>query len=286
MITVVLAFDAGSAAGMGHLRRMEALGASLVDLGATVDLVPAESPVVGCDVVVVDSYHFRADDRSHFRAPLLIALDDLRRNLAVDVVVDPSPGSTAEPHRAAGCVLAGPSFALLDPTLAHLPVRPVGGAVEVVLVATGAADRAGVGSRIAATLVRLLPESQIRLAVGPWSEGVLPDDVLAVRTDSGLGPTLAEADLVITAAGVTLLEALALGRPTVAVVLAENQRQAAQGAIHAGAIEAADETDAANIAAALAGDMVRRGSLSACALRLVDGRGAHRVASAVLARSS
>lgn len=106
--------------------------------------------------------------------------------------------------------------------------------------------------------------------------------MVAVRTETGLGPALADADLVLTAAGVTLLESLALGRPTVAVILAENQRRAAGGAAAADAAIVGVEAKAAGLAAELAGDLERRRSLSAAARNLVDGRGAGRVAEAIV----
>jgi spore coat polysaccharide biosynthesis predicted glycosyltransferase SpsG len=278
----VLVFDAGPDAGMGHRRRMEALAASLTEMGATTELVPAEEGAKG-DVVVVDSYRYRADDTSRFQAGVLAAVDDLRRDLTADVVVDPSPGAGPAPHASARHVLAGPTYALLDPTLAGLGVRPVGPDVEVVLVTTGATDTGGIGIAMAAELSALLPNAQVRVAVGPWVCDDIPAGVEALRVQDGLGPALAEADLVVTAGGVTLLEALALARPTVAVVLAENQRQTVEGAAAAGAIVPSDPAAAPAAAVALAADVDRRQALSEAARALVDGQGARRVAEAVLA---
>ncbi len=281
---MALAYDSGPDAGMGHLSRLQALGAALSRFGTTTDLVPAETPGVEADVVVVDSYRHRADDRERFRGRLVAAVDDLYRDLATDVVVDPSPGADAAAHRAAPCVLAGPSFALLDPALAGLVTRPVDGPVVVALVATGAADHAGTGAHMAMALVDLLPGVHVQLAIGKWAASEAPPGVAPIRSETGLGTALADADLVITAAGVTLLEALALGRPTIAVVLAENQRRAAQGAEAAGACGAATAADAPMLAAELATALPRRQELSAAARCLVDGRGAERVAETLLAR--
>lgn len=282
MTSIVLAFDGGPSAGMGHRRRMEALRQPLEELGVIPDLVETGGASLFADVVVVDSYWHRADDRELFRANAVAALDDLYRDLRVDLLVDPSPGARAAAHRAAKRVLAGPDYIPLDHAVALLSPRPVGPAVDVVLVATGAADTAGAGAGMAAALVALLPATEVRMAVGRWSAPTVPPGVVPVRTETGLGPALAGADVVVTAAGVTLLESLALGRPTVAVVLAENQRQAAAGAEAVGAAIVTDVHDAATAAAALAGDLEGRRSLSAAARHLVDGRGARRVAEAIL----
>jgi spore coat polysaccharide biosynthesis predicted glycosyltransferase SpsG len=155
--------------------------------------------------------------------------------------------------------------------------------VKVVLVTTGASDIEGVGSTLAGDLAARLPGAAVRLVVGPWGSDRVPDDVEPISTTDGLGPHLADADLVVTAGGVTLLEALVLARPTVAVVLAENQRVPAEGAAAAGAVLLSDVADAPAVAAALAHSAHQRQDLSDAARRLVDGRGARRVAENVLA---
>ena len=275
MTTAILAFDAGPDAGMGHQRRMEVLARCLAAKGTETALIAADERAKA-DVVVVDSYRFRADDSEHFEGNVLVALDDLRRDLAVDMVVDPSPGACADPHT------AGPTYALIDPALASSPVAPIGADVHIVLVATGAGDDGGAGARVAAALAEALPQATVRLAVGPWATAAAPEGVDALETTKGLGPALAESDLVVTAGGVTMLEALALGRPTVAVVLAENQRQAAEGAAAAGAVALAEVRTAAGLAVELAGAPSSRRALSDAARHLIDGRGAERVAERVL----
>ena len=279
MTRTLLAYDGQPADGLGHRRRLEALAVALDAGGVQCSLVPTGEAIKG-DLVVVDSYRFRADDRAWFDANSVAALDDLRRGLDVDIVVDPSPGAVASVH-CARRVLAGPEFALVDPTLSTLATRPVAPRVAVVLGATGGADSAGVGSGIADALVPLLPDAEIRLALGPAGAATCGKDVRIVRTVDGLGPALADADLVVTAAGVTLLESLALGRPTVVVVLADNQRQAAGGAVAADAAASATIPGAAAAAAALARDFERRVWMATSARNLVDGHGARRVAGAI-----
>ena len=104
---VRLVFDEGPGVGLGHRRRMEALARGARRAAATtVVLVPLgrDDRDRPRDVVVVDSYRVRADDRAFARAGVVVAVDDLARDLAVDLVVDPSPGAVGAraPPRAPG----------------------------------------------------------------------------------------------------------------------------------------------------------------------------------------
>jgi spore coat polysaccharide biosynthesis predicted glycosyltransferase SpsG len=275
-----LVFDVGPEAGLGHRRRMEALGDALTRRGFGVTLTPSGERV-RAGVVVCDSYASRADDLLLYRADRVVAVDDLDRDLAVDLVVDPSPGSRPDGHRRARGVAAGPRFALVDPAICDRPVAPPRADVERVLVATGGADAPGVGGRIARALAALLPAAEIRVAVGPWGRPAA-GRVVEVRCTDGLVDELADADLVVSAGGVTLVEALALGRPTVALALAGNQRRAVAGAVEAGAAIGATVTAAASAAADLARDHDRRRALFDAARRTVDGLGAARVADEIV----
>ena len=87
-------------------------------------------------------------------------------------------------------------------------------------------------------------------------------------------------DLAVTGAGQTMLEALATGRPAVAVITADNQRAQARAVED---VVVLAEDDAWAKVAELAADRERRLDLAVRAREAVDGRGAHRVAEALLA---
>jgi spore coat polysaccharide biosynthesis predicted glycosyltransferase SpsG len=280
---VSLVYDEGPGRGLGHRRRMEALADALQSQGAEPSLSSVEARLPDTDIVVVDSYVHRADDRGRFAARRVVAVDDLYRNLAVELVIDPTPGASPADHPAASTSLTGASYALVEPRLAGLPRRPPGSEVVTLLVATGGTDTEGYGATIAEKLTDLLPGVAIRLVVGPWSSDRVPDGTASVRTSDGLAGELVDADLVVTAGGVTMVEALTLGRPTVAVITAENQRRYVEGAASAGAVVAATVETAAESAASLAGDLRRREDLADAAVRLLDGHGASRVAEALMA---
>ena len=300
-MTAIVTFDEGPGVGLGHRRRCEVVAGALRDRGwetVALALDPASTRlVVDAPVVVVDSYAFRADDRSHFRGGVVIALDDLCRDLDVAIVVDPAPGATRAPHRRAGQVLAGAPYSLVDPHLRALGCRAAEARPKTVLVATGAAYAAGVGAEIARAIRdefepgevepgEVEPgdgEVAVRLAVGPWGSRKVPDGVDVVERDDGLAIELAAADVVVSAGGVTLLESLCLGRPTVAVALAPNQRANVEGVVAEGAALLVDPGGAAAAVRRLVDDPALRVSISAAARRLIDGHGVDRVAEAIVA---
>jgi spore coat polysaccharide biosynthesis predicted glycosyltransferase SpsG len=280
-VKIVCAFDEGPGIGLGHRRRVEGLAHELDVLGFDVDMhVLGPDAVIG-DIVLFDSYRFRADDRSRVRADLVIAIDDLERDLAVDLVIDPDPGADARVHSTAAAVVAGAPYALIDPALRTRVVEPVREVAELLLVTTGGSDAEGLGSRVAVGLADALPGAHVRQVVGPWGMGTDDDRVEIVHAPDGLGPELAAADVVVTAGGVTMLEACCLGRPTVAFSIAAGQGRALAGAAHVGAVVAVDVGSAADVAARLARDVNARSRLSTSARVLVDGQGSARVAAVI-----
>ena len=279
---VTLAFDEGPGVGLGHRRRCEAIAKALrgIEIGTTLRPLGPDD-VIEADALVVDSYLANADDRTRFRAAHVIAIEDLERDLAVDVLVVPDPGADGARYERARRVLAGAAFSLVDPALAELERAAIEPHVARVLVSCGASDSEGVGSRIATALATALPGTQIRLVVGPWGMQAHDPLVIPVHAPDGLAAELVDADLVVTAGGVTMIEACCLGRPMVAFAIAPNQSAAVAGAAHAGAVLAADASSAADVAERLARDTDLRQRLSDAARRLVDGQGAVRVASAI-----
>jgi len=279
-VRFVFAFDEGPGAGLGHRRRMEALAAVATRRDIECVLVALGSREVptgdlrAADVVIVDSYHERADDRAFAAAGVVAAVDDLARDLAVDLVVDPSPGALGAAHRRARRVLAGSSYALVPPLEARVIAAEVSEPVDRVLVTTGAADAGGIGARVATAIVAALPDVEVRLVVGPWGAPDVPAGVVPVHAPEGLAPELAAAGIVVTAGGVALLEACLLGRPIVALALAGNQRQAVAGLERESAVEVATPETAAEAVVALVKDEYRRLALARAARVAINGEGA------------
>jgi spore coat polysaccharide biosynthesis predicted glycosyltransferase SpsG len=281
---VLLYCDEGPGAGLGHRARCEAIAGALRRRRVSAAVLPVGDGIVAAPVVVVDSYRVDADDRHHFVPDVVVAIDDLERDLAVDCVVAPSPGARDDVYTRAGTVLAGAPYALID---SYVPVvAPVSSERARVLVATGAADVDGVGARIAAALHAMRPDVAVELVVGRWGCADVPDGVDAIVGACGLQPELAAADIVITAGGVTLLEALHLGRPCVTFAVAENQLANVNAVGAAGAALVTDIAGVASAATALLDDVGKRAALARQGAALIDGAGADRVADTIVALAS
>ncbi|MDQ1382062.1 MAG: hypothetical protein QOJ71_2781 [Actinomycetota bacterium] len=280
-MNIVCAFSEGPGIGLGHRRRVEGLARQLVALGLSVEARVLGDDAVTGEILLVDSYRVRADDRTRFRADLVIAIDDLERDLAVDLVVDPDPGADARVHAAAAVVVAGAPYALVDAGLRSLTRAPIGPNVTGVLVTTGGTDSDGVGARVAVELAGALPAVRVRHVVGPWGRSAEDTRVESVVAPAGLGPEIAAADIVVTAGGVSMLEACCLARPVVAFSIAAGQDRSLAGAAHVGAVLVADVASAASLAQELAHDHADRRRLSRAAQTLVDGQGSARVAAII-----
>ncbi|MCZ2111795.1 MAG: hypothetical protein LC118_19930 [Dehalococcoidia bacterium] len=121
-------------------------------------------------------------------------------------------------------------------------------------------------------------------APGPWSVAATGALVEVLPRDVALMPVLSTSSVVVCAGGVTMLESMMCGRPTLALETATNQRRAVVGATVAGAVVTSDVADpslVASAAAELLADADRSQRLARAAQRLVDGRGADRVAVAI-----
>lgn len=311
-VTVVFMVEAGPDVGLGHLRRSQALAVALRRRGATPRFLvdgPADSagpevtrlgwtrdPELAFtvlagqrpDVVVVDSYRATAEvlDRLRGIAGCVVAIDDLAdRPLPAHVVVNCALQAARLPYRGATdtTFLLGPEFALLDPAFGDAPDRVPGDVVRQVLVTLGGGSMSGVLDPALAAVRRAVPLAGIDLALGPFADARVEGQarVTLHRGLRSLRDMMRRADLAVTGGGMTLYECFATGTPVVAVCLADNQRPNVEALSQAGLIlsAAASLEDAVGRAAA---DPALRRALSAAGRRLVDGRGATRVAAEVL----
>lgn len=256
------------------------------------------------DCLVVDHYGLDADFERAARgtARLVVAIDDLAdRPHDCDVIVDADPGRRVADYARAGAgrarLLLGTRHALLRPEIARLrragSRRAAGGGR--LLMTLGGADPAGLSGRI---LAALPDEAETGLdtvvVVGPANRR--RRQLVRQAAERGFECAVAPGDLprrmtaatlVITAAGTTCWELACLGVPAIVVVTAENQRSCARAMRRAGAgivFERADERAVRGIALAvrrLTRDRARRRRMAAAGRRLIDGRGAARVAQVV-----
>jgi spore coat polysaccharide biosynthesis predicted glycosyltransferase SpsG len=197
----------------------------------------------------------------------------------------PAGGSTDPQSRA---LLRGPRFALLDPAFAS-PLRAARHArAPRVLVALGGGPRALLGYAIALAVHREMPWVSIRIAGGFAVNSLTPVRHRITWTGplNGLAGELAACDVAVVGGGVSLYEACARGVAAVAVPVVVSQRPTVRGFTAAGAArgDASSAPDAERVArqvVQLLRQPALRTALAGQGRKLVDGRGAARVADAI-----
>ena len=258
-----------------------------------------------CRTIVVDSYAAAAGFLAGLRASGLrvVVLDDLAREpMPVQVVVNGGAQAPALPYVSSTgdtVFLLGPAYAMLQPAFWDLPPRRIAGDVRHVLVTVGGDDTRNVTADLLGCLDRTSGDFDVRAVVGPFSSaGRRVDEaardsrrvVSVVRGVTSLRDLIAEADVAISAAGQTLYELAAAGTPTIAFELFDNQADNLEALAAAGVVRSAGRVSdpgfhdrLAVLIDSLILDAGARAGLSAAGQRLVDGRGAARVAAAVVA---
>ena len=305
MKTAAFLVDTGSDVGLGHLRRSGVLLDAMAQAGFECRLFcadpaaaamggrnadPTPTDLSATDVIICDSYRLDAPFIAGLRARcrVLLAFDDTaERALDVDIVLNHNiyGGALDYSARTHGQVLTGPACALVDRAIltAAEDYRRNPAPDDVVISFGGTDD----GARGAAVARALLPrcKSHIHLIVAPGrkpaGEAVALAEAERVRVTLHRGADLAHllsrARVYIGGAGVTALEALAVGLDLVLVVIAPNQRLNAEAMARTGqATIAADAPE--SIAAATASVL---GSPRVAHPRLIDGLGPSRVIAAI-----
>jgi UDP-2,4-diacetamido-2,4,6-trideoxy-beta-L-altropyranose hydrolase len=312
----IICADGGPGVGLGHVHRCFALGnvlrarglhvvvlalcAELADLAAAASFsaTPCEADEVaimdkaeGASVLVFDHYHL---DMSRLTAPVLLAFDDKEdRPTPADVLVNGSPAASADVYAALGAkrVLSGPAYQVIRTDLKRPDDRDPGAPPQRLLATIGGGDPFSLLPVLANWLGGLqFTDMQVDLIVGPYAEAPdAPDGVTLHKDPANMVDLIAQADIAVSAAGQTLMELLYCGVPTAALCLAENQLLNLKALEDEAAVLAAGNTDDPNwlevldvAVNKLLTDPSLRTRLSMKAGRLVDGKGAERVAEAIL----
>jgi len=290
---IVVLADGHPGAGLGHLMRSTALSCALsladVDVrclaleapeARTIDGVRWEPggapPPLGPDaVVVLDSYRLDAPARAALLARhAVVTFGEREPAAAAARGLEIAPALPARPGR-----LTGLEHACLRRAFwVQPPRRPRDEIGRVLVSAGGGPTTHDARLALARAAAAALPDAALRV-VGPPTG--LPAGAESV-TAGDLAGEMRRADVVVTAAGQTALEAAACGAPAVAVAIVDNQRAQARLLDEAGAaivVGAIDEVPGA-LRGLVAADA--RAALGARAQEAVDGLGALRCARAVL----
>lgn len=252
------------------------------------------------DWLIVD--HYALDARweralkPHYRR--LMAIDDLAdRPHACDLLLDQTFGRDAEDYRALvanSCQLfCGSQYALLRPEFAALRSyslkRRAKPQFKQLLITMGGVDKDNATGQVLEALhsCPLPTDCQITVVLGttaPWLAEVeqLAQDMrwpTQVKVGvSDMAQLMADSDLAIGAAGATSWERCCLGLPTIMLVLADNQRNVAQGLERAGAVQVLQRPQAIpdslpRLLNSLCSSPALQAEMSEAAARITDGHG-------------
>ena len=254
--------------------------------------------------LVLDDFSLDAAAVAPLRRPgvRIAVIDDLAdRDYACELLVDPGHGRASGDYTSrttAGCeVLVGPAYAMLRPAFARAarePRRSAERAVERVFVSFGLSDVDGVAARAVSALRPHASDVRFDVALAsdapslPYLRELAADDPgLVLHPDaSDVAALMKAADVAVGAGGTATWERCALGLPSLAVVVADNQRQGIGRLADAGAtlrLEMAGPHFEARLGEAF--DRLRqpdvRRRLAAASRAICDGQGADRVADAL-----
>jgi len=268
------------------------------------DLVDAVTGVA-FDAVVFDHYGLaRAEHEALADGRATLVIDDLAdRPLGADLILDSGPDRRPVDYtlvaRMGAKLLLGPDYAPVRPEFAEARTEALdrrGEPVRRILVALGLTDVGGLTAKVVDRLRPRLGEAVLDVVLGsqaPSLKGLsriaIHDPRLNLHVDtSDMAALMRDADFAISAAGSTIWEACTVGLPSILLILAENQRQAANAmaareaaiVIDAGADGSEAAIDRAMVR--LATDQALRVRLAANAAHVCDGLGAGRVAEAFL----
>lgn len=320
---VLLVPDSRPEKGFGHISRCCTLGDALRRMGGHPFLflpysipgrgnIESEFPVIrGSDPVVaarrlaaksvvLDGYGFPAlyATRLSRKRMAVCAIDDLGLPfLPLQLIINPNLHASKLMYRNRS--LRGPAYALLRrEIIKERREKQVVSDISHIVVCMGGADPDCVSLDVLSALNQIFKDQnpiQITIVLGPSSAPELRTSLankvktLALEVDVQIAPRnfpqiLSSADIAIVSGGVVLTESLYLGVPSLAIVLAENQREGVAAWENAGAvIQSAPEVERikAGLLALLKSPSIRQ-KQSACAMRLIDGKGAQRVAKQIL----
>jgi UDP-2,4-diacetamido-2,4,6-trideoxy-beta-L-altropyranose hydrolase len=257
------------------------------------------------DAVVFDHYGLsESDHRAMARGRPALVIDDLAdRPLGADLLLDSGPARRAEDYDGLTPdgvrLLLGPQYAPVRPEFAALRETALGWRGEPVgrvLVSLGLTDVDGITGRMVERLRPKVSDVGIDIVLGAEAPSLASlskiarrDTRIVLHVDSPhMARLTAEADIAIGAAGSSTWERCTLGLPTLTIVLAENQRAAAQALAERDAALSLDLADPAFDASfdralrRLTTDAGLRRQLAMASAELCDGLGAPRVAETFL----
>ena len=271
------------------------------ELSIFLPIIERERP----ELVILDSYFVTPQYMEAIRnISRLLYIDDLNAfDYPADAVVNYNIYSPELPYPQNKTYFLGPQYAPLRKEFQGLSQRNTKDRVENVLVSTGGTDQYHVALHCAEYLREHLPRENMifHLVLGAMNQDAAELERIAEelpfirlhRQITNMCSLMLQCDAAISAAGTTLYELCACGLPTVTYILADNQIQGAQMFQKAGLMPCAGDIreDACflerlfELLNSLADDFAQRQRIAEQMQGAVDGRGAARLAEAILKQS-
>ncbi len=271
---------------------------------SSVTVQAAEAHNFAPDLVIVDHYGLSVEWYDAVRAGTgarIAAIDDLAdRPISADWLIDHNWHTSHVDKYAAvlrrddTVLLTGPRHALLDPNFADAPLAPVADKVTSIGVFMGASDAAGATAKVLEAIALSGFEGAVEVVATSANPHLAtlrtmidarPNWILSVDLPD-LATFMAQHGLQIGAGGGATWERCAAAAPTIAAITADNQRAslpalAEKDVLHLHGASPIDPVIMADEISALLGDASRRAHYADASRKLVDGRGALRVAAAL-----
>jgi UDP-2,4-diacetamido-2,4,6-trideoxy-beta-L-altropyranose hydrolase len=248
------------------------------------------------DVIVADSYSLTSRHLEALRgiAPLVVIDDLADRFFPADIVVNSSPHAPGLKYRALPGTrfLLGPEYAILWSEFAEFPTRRIEGKVRRILVTMGGGDPLNLTPRAVRAIRSVLGDVQIDAVIGPFFEkgrGLPVEEATLHIAPKSLCGLMAGTDLAVTGGGQTTYELAATGTPAVVMAVADNQVPQVTAWESLGVLQYVGDARIPSTLEKmgtgvhrLASDQEVRKAMSERGRKAVDGRGAERVADAVV----
>ena len=267
--------------------------------------LPTEVARFRPDGLVLDNYILDPAVESGLKrhAGAVLVIDDLaNRAHSAHIIADPSYGREPGdymPFAPKSQVMAGPDFALVAQSFSDARPDNADGAlrsVDRIFVSFGLADIGMVAHRSVKLLSDLAPSARLEVALAADAPSVrwlaadsARDTRIRLHVDARhVAEIMADCDVCVGAGGSSVWERATLGKPSLAVIIAENQRAlierlTADGLCVSADLSAANFEDQFARAFQQLSDSQRRRAMAEASMRLCDGKGAGRLADAFIA---
>ena len=246
-------------------------------------------------IIIVDSYNVSNRELLKLKDfyGTLIYMDDFGNSPdIVDIAINISSLNNKVSKVKGKLIVQGIKYALLSSEYSDYQVSVTSKIVDTILISFGIIDSKGFSVKILDALQEFGYRNKVIVALGSKSLSTklikanikkYTFNVDIVKDVDGLYNLMNESDMVIGSGGVTLLERMALGKPSISIPVSSNQEQQIElsGLMGATFAVASDLHDINNGLEFILNNYKGREKMSRTARYLVDGNGAKRTASVI-----